>query len=240
MSFTRIIQVTDIHLANKPNGKALGLYPEACFRQVISDVLSLDKPADLVLATGDLANDGSCEAYTRLREMFLEFNIPVFVIPGNHDCVENMKSSLVMNPIRMEQQTEIGGWKIVFLNSQVIDAEHGFIDADGFAQLHEAIDVAGNQPLLIALHHSLTPECGTSGCQLTNAEELLSLCSEHGNIKAMISGHTHCQTEQDHAGIKLLTTPSTFLHVTHAKPGESEDHENFMMSHSFDAAKYGY
>jgi hypothetical protein len=37
-----------------------------------------------------------------------------------------------------------------------------------------------------------------------------------------------------------MTTPSTFLHASHAKQGESEGHDNFEKSHQLDGSRRGY
>ena len=60
------------------------------------------------------------------------------------------------------------------------------------------------------------------------------------NVKAVISGHTHWSIEHSRSGFELLTTPSTFLHITHPQEGESENPDDFMKSHSFDSNKRGY
>lgn len=240
MKFTRIVQITDLHLLPTAEEKLHGIDSAASLQAVISHVKSLKVAPDLILATGDLAEDGGKSTYVRLAEMFSTLAVPVFVVPGNHDCVENMQSSLLSKTIKMERKTEIGGWIIGFVNSQVHEEVYGFVDADDLSALERTINTAGGKPCLLALHHSPTPECASSGCQLKNSQALLGVLEKYDNVKAVIAGHIHCEKERNHSGIKLLTTPSTFLHFTHHRSSESEDQEASGKAHSVDGNRRGY
>ncbi|MGZ4671035.1 MAG: metallophosphoesterase, partial [Ilumatobacteraceae bacterium] len=59
-----VLQISDTHLRAEPNTPA-DRDPDAALAASIDAVLGVD--ADLVLLTGDLADDGSLEALGRLR-----------------------------------------------------------------------------------------------------------------------------------------------------------------------------
>jgi len=82
--------------------------------------------------------------------------------------------------------------------------------------------------------------CISPGCQLKNAQAFLDVIYKHENVKAVISGHTHCAKESSQSGIQFLTTPSTFLHASHPQEGGSEYAEDMMKSHSFSRDMRGY
>ena len=240
MEFTRIIQLTDIHLLPGKDDRILGIDSCQSLHDILFDIESLEVPPMLIVATGDLAEDGSEVTYERLKGIFDKINFPVFVVPGNHDNVANMKASLVSESIKMQTNTEVQGWVIAFVNSQVLSQDYGFIDEQELSRLESTLSKANGKPCMVALHHSLTPECASPECQLKNTQELLELMGRYPNVKAVIAGHTHCCTEAIHSNIALLTTPSTFLHANHAKQGESQDHDSFEKSHQFDGSRRGY
>lgn len=86
------IQVTDTHLPSHQFWGDPGVDSDSSemndFREVIRDI-NLINPA-FVLHTGDLINDGELEALgipaiTRAKKILHELNVPVFMVPGNHD-----------------------------------------------------------------------------------------------------------------------------------------------------------
>lgn len=239
MEATRIAQLTDIHHLRNKGDTILGVDPEESLKAIIANLMSLHRRPDAPIATGDLADDGSTAAYGRLKALFEELRIPVYVLPGNHDHIENMQSSLVSRSIHMEDTASLNGWSLVFVNSQVANEDYGCVSPEGLAKLKTGIESSEGRSCLVALHHSPTPECTSSGCQLTNSQELLNIVANYGVVKGVISGHTHHCTERTSFGAKLLTTPSTFLHVEHTtdKTAHPSDFEKL---HQFDASRRGY
>lgn len=80
----KIIQITDTHLV--PPGQLLhGLDPSARLRKVLDHVRDTRADADLLVFTGDIANDGAEEAYLSLRDMLSDIPLPVRFMLGNHD-----------------------------------------------------------------------------------------------------------------------------------------------------------
>ena len=48
---------------------------------------------DVVLATGDLTDHGTAEEYALLREILGALEVPLFLVPGNHDDVGVLRTS---------------------------------------------------------------------------------------------------------------------------------------------------
>ena len=240
MKNIRLVQVTDIHLLENSEGELYGVNPEKAFREVISHAVSATVHPDFIIATGDLSEDGTHSAYSRLQTIFEDRGIPVFVVPGNHDSVINIQASLVNLTIRMEKVTDLGSWVIIFLNSQVEGRAYGIVDSESLLRLENTLNSIYQKPCLVALHHSPISGCVADVCQLKNGQEFLNVIEKHKNVKAVISGHTHQSVDYSRSGFELLTTPSTFLHITHPQEGESENPDDFVNSHSFDNNKRGY
>lgn len=86
------VHITDTHLPSHQYWGDAGVESDSTeledFRAVIRDI-NLINP-EFVLHTGDLINDGELEALgipaiSRSREILEELEVPVFIVPGNHD-----------------------------------------------------------------------------------------------------------------------------------------------------------
>ena len=78
-----IAQITDCHLPADSQQKYRGINPHRNLKALLKKVRRL-KP-DLLLATGDLSEDGSLVSYLALQKFFKPLGIPVLALPGNHD-----------------------------------------------------------------------------------------------------------------------------------------------------------
>lgn len=79
-----IAQITDCHVA--PPGALVGrVDTSSTLRRTVEHLNTMVPLPDVVLVTGDLANDGLQVEYDRIGEILAGLNMPMFVVPGNHD-----------------------------------------------------------------------------------------------------------------------------------------------------------
>eukprot|EP00215_Chloropicon_roscoffensis_P011691 CAMPEP_0196647266 /NCGR_PEP_ID=MMETSP1085-20130531/11666_1 /TAXON_ID=41879 ORGANISM="Pycnococcus sp, Strain CCMP1998" /NCGR_SAMPLE_ID=MMETSP1085 /ASSEMBLY_ACC=CAM_ASM_000807 /LENGTH=102 /DNA_ID=CAMNT_0041976991 /DNA_START=54 /DNA_END=359 /DNA_ORIENTATION=- len=81
----KVLQLTDPHLMASADGALLGVNTRDSLAAVIDEVLRNHGQPDLILATGDLTQDASSEAYRYFGEQLKAFNCPSLWIAGNHD-----------------------------------------------------------------------------------------------------------------------------------------------------------
>ena len=236
----RVAQITDIHLTAKSGSELYGVDTALSLKSIITKIRQLAKRPDVIIATGDLAEDGSGATYERLRELLVGLEIPVYVLPGNHDDISQMRSSFNVDGIFCTSAVKIRNWGFIFINSQVKGHSHGCVSSSEFARIEENILNFDGHPILVALHHTPSNVCPSSGCQLKNSNEFTTLLNSHHNIKGVIAGHTHNASEINAGGHIQFTTPSTFAHASHAQLGESVDHDDFWSSHSLDGSLRGF
>ena len=88
-----LVQLSDSHLFADADGSLLGLKTAQSLQQVI-DLARAEQPhIDGILATGDLTQDGSVEAYQHFRRMTSPLGGVARWIPGNHDQIAQMREA---------------------------------------------------------------------------------------------------------------------------------------------------
>ena len=234
----RIVQVTDCHIVTEPGRRIYGTDTFSSLRAVLKR--ALEKRPEAILATGDLSEDGSEGSYQRLRHLFLETEVPVYVIPGNHDSVKGINNVLLGESIKSARLVDIGLRRIVFLNSKVEGEAYGYLAEPELAFLSGALIENAKRPAVVCLHHSPTKPCPSSGCHLRNADEFVELLNRHGNARAVLAGHAHLELTRRIEHAALLTTPASSSQCWHAQAGQAVDHEDFWATHRFDPTMHGF
>ena len=217
----RIVQITDTHLYGKPDARLLELNTRESLDRVLDLVSEREATFDMVLATGDIAQDASEEAYHHFADAIQRFGRPFYWIPGNHDRASVMRR-LERHAAALEKRIRLGNWQILMLDSSVPGEVHGRLKSSELEWLErmlieaEADDTV--QHSLVCLHHN--PHPGTAdwmqGIGLHEAERLLDVLGRHASVRAVLYGHIHQELDFEHNGIRYLCSPSTCIQF---KPG---------------------
>lgn len=206
----RVVQLSDCHLFKNPDGKLLGLNTEQSLARVI-DLIEAEQPAlELILATGDLSQDGTGESYARFHQHMARFACPVYWLPGNHDLTDIMSNHQVaerMSPCVIDRN----GWHIIMLDSTIRGKVPGNFTDTELAFLDGALQSARDRHVMIALHHQPVP-VGSAWLDqqiVGNAAAFFNVVDRHSHVKAIIWGHVHQIFETERKGVKLMSMPST-------------------------------
>lgn len=215
----RITQITDMHLFAETSGCLLGLNTQDSFDAVMTQALQ-DAP-DLVLVTGDLAQEPCQAAYGRLATELGRFGKPVFFLPGNHDVPALMAEHFTGPYIHHQKQILAGNWQILMLDSSVAGKVYGTLAESELAFLERALAEHPEHHALVVLHHQPVPigSRWLDGIGLRNNEEFFGVLSRHPQVRLVLWGHVHQDFSGERDGIRLLATPSSCVQF---KPG-SED-----------------
>lgn len=208
----RVAQITDTHLYAIPDGQLLGLNTRDCLEQVLQRVRQ-DGPFDLLVASGDLAHDGSEAAYRNLREQVGQLGIPAYCLPGNHDESIAIREQLDSEGFHCVRSHLAGGWQMVFLDSTVEGEDGGHLDDRELDGLSRALDSQPDLPALVWLHHQpvLMGSRWLDTMAVDNPHELFAIIDRHPQVRALVWGHVHQTFEQQRKQQRLLATPSTCL-----------------------------
>lgn len=238
-SSVNIIQITDLHILRDAGAIIYGVDSFAALHAVLDAALACPEQPTLIIATGDLSEDGSTKSYLRLRDVLLATGLPILVLPGNHDSVDEMRASLLGGAVQMPSVFDIGCWRLVLLDSCVRGHPHGLLKDEQLAWLSSILADSNDRHVLTCLHHSPASYCPGAGCQLNDAEDFLRLLKASPSARAVISGHGHLALEESLGSLKLFTTPSTCSQGRHPQQGDDVDFGDFWASHSFDPSRHG-
>lgn len=208
----RVVQITDCHLFEDTQGKLLGLDTQYSLDKVLELVRQKHADMDVILATGDLAQDASPAAYHRLFGLLHQFAVPVYWMKGNHDVLDTMKESFASEVERVSPCAfEWNNWSIILLDSTIPGKVPGRLYQDDLDFLKTALANARGDHVLVSLHHHPVPmECGWLDKQIVaNADDFFALIDAEPRVRCVLWGHVHQEFVGERQGVKLLSTPST-------------------------------
>ncbi|MFT5598566.1 MAG: Icc protein, partial [Chitinophagales bacterium] len=180
----RIAQITDIHLTEHDGETLQSIDTGESLRQVLAEISALSPRPSLIIASGDLVQTANSKSYSRLKSIFCDMDIPVYVLPGNHDDSEMMQQHLVGGRVKYQSKLDLNGWLILFLDSTIKGENHGVVSEKEQTLLEKNIGSEFNKPILITLHHPTINSCPSFGCRLDNKDKFISYLKQQSSIKA--------------------------------------------------------
>ena len=199
----RILHITDTHL---PGEEIRGLHDVPVwefFDQLLELVGAMPEKPDLLLHTGDLAEDGAVDAYERFRKRVSAIGLPFLVLNGNHDTPEELASRLDMPSTSHADKAfsidfihEVDGFPIVALDTWHPEQRNplGRVTDGQLDWLARVLDRLAS-PALVCMHHAPFPlgspwldeNMVTSGGDALHAV----LRNRADRVRAVLHGHLH-------------------------------------------------
>ncbi|WP_375384896.1 phosphodiesterase [uncultured Microbacterium sp.] len=221
-----IVHLSDTHLldGNAPLG---GRYDtEANLIRTLEAVERLGVQPDAIVFTGDLTDLGEPDAYRRLRAavepVAARLGAPVVWVAGNHDERPSLRRDLLDLEATEEPVTgvwDLGGLRLVALDSSVPGWHHGDLDAGQLAWLGEVLANPAPLGTLIALHHPPLP----SHLPLFDILELreqsrLADAIAGSDVRGILAGHLHYSTSGMFAGVPVSVAAATCYTMNLQRP----------------------
>jgi Icc protein len=212
----QLLQVTDTHLFADEAREIYDTNTADSLRAALRAALAGGRRPDAVLVTGDVADDESRGAYLNFRRTLAGVGVPVHCLPGNHDDPALMAELLDRDGFAFCGRTDLGGWRLVLLDSHVDRDPSGWLRDAELARLDAALREAAGRPALVCVHHPPLPlgSAWIDGVGLRNAADLLAVLDRHPNVRAVVAGHVHQASERTRGALRVLTTPSTCAQFT--------------------------
>ncbi|MCF8006201.1 MAG: 3',5'-cyclic-AMP phosphodiesterase [Methylovulum sp.] len=206
-----IVHITDLHILAKPESRLLGVDTRYSFNEVLQLALTTFKAIDLVLLTGDLAQDPVAESYSCIVRTLDALQISCLCLPGNHDDVAVMSSVLNSAWVSCKPDTHLSNWQLICLNSQVNGSEKGHLADAELIYLERCLSHGGKKNVLIAVHHHVLPteSAWLDTMIIDNYPRFWSLITAYPQVKLVVNGHIHQEMDVEYKGVRVLATPST-------------------------------
>ncbi|MFO2463236.1 3',5'-cyclic-AMP phosphodiesterase [Pseudomonas sp. 15FMM2] len=207
-----LVQLSDSHLFADPDATLLGMNTHNSLQRVIDLVQAQQPQIDLLLATGDLSQDGTLESYQAFRSQTAKIPAPARWIPGNHD-EPGVMAQATMGSALLESTVDVGNWRVTLLDSAVPGSVPGYL-ADAQLQLlaRSLSEAPARHHLVCFHHHPVSIDCAwMKPIGLRNPEALFAVLDRFPQVKAVLWGHVHQEIDRQRNGVRLLASPSTCI-----------------------------
>lgn len=220
-----VTQLSDLHFSTAPGGYMLRDTAETF--AAIADAVRADPP-DMVIVTGDIANEGKPDEYEIAGEALAALDLPVYCLPGNHDFVDALHAHLPRPGIVVQRTMRVDDWLFLFGDSNVDGAEfhheHGWLDlpdrvhlAKGGLTDHEVswlrrqLDHGSAPHAMLWLHHP--PGAPGMFAQPHYDEKIEQLVGATTPVRGIGAGHAHTGVTTKVAGVPSFFCPSTGVSI---------------------------
>lgn len=207
----RIVQLSDLHL--RPGLLYSGIDPWAAWRLALDRVATLVPAADLLLLTGDLADDGQPDTYRQLAASLQASGRPFAVLPGNHDDRVELRAAFAEQPWSHPelacQRLDCGEFTLLLIDSVVAGEEGGIFAEAQLAWLQS--HCPEDRRILLAMHHPplAVGIAGMDAIGCSGGDRLATWLASRPNVEAVLCGHVHRLVFSVLAGRPVITAPST-------------------------------
>lgn len=209
-----IAQISDPHLAKAGDGAPFN--GEAALRDAVDHLLQLPTPPDVVLMTGDLADQGRAEEYARVRDVLRSLTMPVYVVPGHHD--DRARGLEAFGPQGdhalegfVQYVVDRGPVRLLVLDTFIPGQGAGALGAAQLDWLEDRLSEAPDRPTLLFMHH---PPFRTGlgvidSIGLLEPEVFGDLVARHPQIEGIATAHVHATLARRFRGTVAWTCGST-------------------------------
>lgn len=214
----KILQITDLHIMPEPDDTLLGVNTEKYFKRVLQHAQEQHGTFDLILVTGDLAQNPCRESYQRILKVLHSSKTQCLCLPGNHDDALLMRQILNQELVSCNKQIRFINWQIICLDSQQSDSQGGLLAEKELDYLSYQLKQQAGLYTLIAVHH----HCISSNSDwmdtmiIENNDALFEIIDQHPQVKAITTGHIHQLLEKKYNSVSIFATPATCFQF---KPG---------------------
>jgi 3',5'-cyclic AMP phosphodiesterase CpdA len=223
-----IVHISDTHLLGGGRPLYGAVDADAHVERAFAQLERSGANPEAIVITGDLTDLGEPDAYERLKAIVEpaaeRMGSRLIWVMGNHDEREPFASILMgeePTAVPQDRVYDVGGLRIIALDSSVPGYHHGDLEPAQLAWLREQLATPAPHGTLLALHHPPipTPVELMAIIELDHQAELAEVL-RGSDVRAILAGHLHYSTSGTFAGIPVSVAAATCYTIdSSAEPG---------------------
>lgn len=211
-------QISDMHVTAEGGGTNYSEDTGPCLERCVAALLGFRPRPVAVVASGDLVNAGGTEEYARLRALLAPLDMPVWLMPGNHDERDALRAQFADHDYLPSSGTlhyarDVDRLRLIMLDTVIPGAQSGTLDETQLAWLEDELASHRQMPTVIFMHH---PPVATGmhrmdaiGLDTGSARRLARIIGRHRHVERVACGHVHRAAQVRWSGTLVSVCPST-------------------------------
>ncbi len=213
-----IAQFSDLHVTPEGVRNRHGVDTAQGLARCLEHLHALDEMPDLLIASGDLVDEGTETEYRRLRDCLAGLRIPLYLMPGNHDLRAPLRRVFADHDYlgrdgRIHYYRDVRGLRLIALDSVIEGQNGGDLDDVQLQWLDNLLQSAPGQQALLFVHHPPVITGFSRMDQIAigqgSAERLGQIIARHPQVRALMCGHVHRHVQTVWQGALVSVCPST-------------------------------
>ncbi|MFC9436951.1 metallophosphoesterase [Nocardia sp. NPDC057030] len=230
MSGVTIVQLTDTHI--RPAGErvhgSVDTYEN--LTHVLQQLRASGQSIDALVLSGDLTDNGSPEAYRRLRDavepVAADLGAQTVYAMGNHDEraafgteLLGTDSTAIDPDFTHDSVTDVAGLRIIALDSTTPGRHDGRLEPEQLDWLAGELRTPARHGTLLVLHHPPIPSpIATTEYLKLEQPELLAEVLSGSDVRLIICGHNHLTGASALGGIPVWIGPALSYRIDPIAP----------------------
>jgi 3',5'-cyclic-AMP phosphodiesterase len=210
-----VAQISDLHIKRPGEFAYRKVNTAAALTRCIETLHALSPRPSIVIVTGDLVDTPAPEEYEHLARLLAPLDLPLAVIPGNHDSRASLRAAFPVQPYvhtdgALDFALALEELDLIMMDSSVPGAAHGELGRETLAWLDLTLARNAQRPALLFLHHPpfMTGIEHMDRQNLRNAQELATVVQRHARVRLVAAGHVHRSTHTIFAGVPASICPA--------------------------------
>lgn len=231
-----MLHLSDIHLTASGLDED-GVDARSSLGRILDD-LRHEPDLDVVVVSGDIADDDSIAGYEQAKQLIAAFasarDIPYVFCTGNHDDRDNFAAVLGSghrgpdgtdrgSPLApagcRAAVSQVGGLRVITLDTLVPGSVHGIVSDEQLDWLRAVLSVPAPDGSIVVMHHPPISQPGhwMRDVVLRNPDALAGVLTST-DVQAVLCGHLHHQLAGRLGDVPVWVTPGVVTRMDLTSP----------------------
>jgi Icc protein len=210
-----VAQISDLHIKRPGELAYEKVDTAAALTRCIDTLHALQPRPELVVISGDLVDTPALEEYEHLARLLASLELPLAVIPGNHDSRSWLRAAFSAQPYArgegaLDFALSLDELDLILMDSSVPGADYGELGHETLDWLGAMLERNAQRPALLFLHHPpfVTGIDHMDRQNLQNAEKLGEIVRCHPRAQLIAAGHVHRSIHTTFDGVPTSICPA--------------------------------